>query len=105
MHRVHLLAKAVARERSIVQRLVIEEGDDNGAYTNLNFETTDLKILWDLIQKNLYKDEKIGIELTRSSIVTCEGEDGWNDYLLLHHFDLSVKTDSLHDHRGNHLDV
>lgn len=95
MNRIHLLIQAVARDQTIVRQLVIKEGDDNGPYTNFVFDTMDLKNLWDLVQHNLYQDEKIGMELTKSSIVTCEGKKGWDDYLLLHHYDSSEKIDSL----------
>jgi hypothetical protein len=33
--------------------------------------------------------------LANIAIVVCQGERGWDDYLLLHHFDSSVPLDQL----------
>lgn len=52
-------------------------------YFNLFFYTRDLRKMWLFIWQNLYEDDKLGIWLKKVSIVCCEGQDGWNDYLLL----------------------
>lgn len=35
------------------------------------------------------------LDLRRSSIVTCQGSRGWDDYRLLHHFDSRQPLDRL----------
>jgi len=52
-------------------------------------------LLWDKLSKNVYKDSVFGPYLSKTSIVVCEGNNGWDDYLLLHHFDKSEDIDNL----------
>jgi hypothetical protein len=59
------------------------------------FETNELQKLWYQIQIDLFGDSIIGAHIYQSSIVVCEGEIGWNDYLLLYHFNKSEKLDKL----------
>lgn len=71
-----------------VFKVKIEAGDDNGRYVNIVFRTTepvqDLAKIKDIFTK---------VGGSSCSIVVCEGEDGWNDYLLLHHFLPGEKLD------------
>lgn len=95
MARVCALCQSIAADKMLINSFVAVEGKDNGSYTDLMFETTELQTLWRLLQDALYKDEKIGSDLSKASMAMCEGKDGWNDYLLLYHFDLSLELDSL----------
>jgi hypothetical protein len=38
---------------------------------------------------------RLGPKLRRSSIVTCQGSRGWDNFRLLHHFDSRQPLDSL----------
>ena len=69
----------------------VNEGEDNGKYVNLNIKTDNLKNTWDNIKDIIFKNPTI----QNSSIVVCEGNQGWDDYLLLHHFDKNEKIDEL----------
>ncbi|MCP4375619.1 MAG: hypothetical protein GY794_05530 [bacterium] len=69
----------------------ITGGDGDGEYINLSIESDNLKESWSVIKTSLL--QMPGIE--RSSIIVCQGAEGWDDYLLLHHFDLSEKIDEL----------
>ena len=69
----------------------ISEGDDGGKYINLTIGSDDLKESWSVIRTSLLQIP----EVEESSIIVCEGDDGWDDYLLLHHFDLSQELDEL----------
>lgn len=95
MATVRMLAEVIASNKELVSRFAVVDGEDKEPYSNLIFETTELRILWDLLQKSLYKDEKVGLALTQASMAMCEGNDGWNDYLLLYHFDPSLKLDTI----------
>ena len=64
-----------------------EQGLDNGPYINLYFDTPSLPEAWSIIWTQFYEDARIGTFLRASSIATCEGNNGWDDYFLLHHFD------------------
>lgn len=69
----------------------ITEGEDDGVYFNVDFQANDLLRLWEEVQSAL-QDVPVW---RKATIVACEGERGWTDYLLLHHFDPSEPTDTL----------
>lgn len=71
-----------------------DTGDDAGPYINLSFVGADHVAAWARLRA-LYDATAIGRDLARSTIIVCEGEHGWDDYLLLHHFDPAEKLDSL----------
>jgi len=69
----------------------IQEGEDDGKYINLNIKSDNLKDTWAKI-----KDSLINLsQYSKSSIVVCEGSEGWDNYLLLHHYDSSQTTDEI----------
>lgn len=69
----------------------LTSGEEDGRYFNLNIECSDLGQVWPLLQPLVTSGLSQGIRM----IVTCQGEDGWNDYLLLYHFDESELVDTL----------
>lgn len=97
MARVRALGEMVSSDKHLVLRFAIVDGEENGAYSDLMFETTEPQKLWRLLQEKLYNDKKIGAALSQSSMAMCEGSDGWNDYLLLYHFDPSEKLDEINN--------
>jgi hypothetical protein len=72
-----------------------DHGNDHGEYLNFTFETDDVATLWKDIQTHAYRHPQLGAALTSASLAVCEGEQGWDDYLLLHHYDPGVKRDAL----------
>ena len=71
----------------LVQDVSRKEGDDQGRYINVFFTTADSKRFWPVLLEQL-----VQVGLQGACIVTCTGRDGWNDYLLLHHFDPQYRT-------------
>ena len=69
----------------------IVEGNDSGEFINLNIKTNNIKELWVKIKKYLLEHN----EVANSAIVTCEGSQGWENYLLLHHFDSNEKLNEI----------
>lgn len=69
-------------------------GQDQVPYINLGFAAADHVAGWSRLRERLDNSE-IGRAVAISTIVTCEGERGWDDYLLLHHFDPAEKLDHL----------
>ena len=67
----------------------VTEGDDDGPYINLDFDTADVSAMW----SRLRHEWQPGGSLAGGSIVCCEGNLGWDDYRLLHHFDPSEPLD------------
>jgi hypothetical protein len=60
---------------------------------NLMFETDYPKLLWQLLYEQLFHASAFGQLMQAASIATCEGLRGWDDYVLLHHFDAGVNCD------------
>lgn len=95
MLRVRALAETIAANKELTTRFAVVEGEDDGPYSNLMFETWGLQKLWESLWETLYKDERVGSVLSQASMAMCEGSDGWNNYLLLYHFDPLEKLDRL----------
>ena len=45
--------------------------------------------------RHRFLDSELGPQLASASIATCEGNRGWDDYLLLHHYDRTLDLDTL----------
>jgi hypothetical protein len=85
------VSEAVAQLKSLDGRARVTEGEDNGPYINVDFKTPDLPGLWKFLREVVHAVPG----LARAVIIVCEGEQGWDDYLLLHHFDPDEMVDSL----------
>ena len=75
--------------------LTLNEGEDDGPYVNYDFLTRDLGRLWEVLQNEVFWDDVLGPQLALAAIVTCQGSKGWENYLLLHHYDQSFELDTL----------
>lgn len=73
----------------------IDSDDDQSGNVNLNYFTEQLPVLWSDLKKHLYEDPNLGPWLKKASLVVCEGDDGWDNYLLLHHYDSNESTDNV----------
>lgn len=73
----------------------IDSGNEDGRYLNLNFFTDDAPSLWQDIQSGVLEDKTLGSWIKNISIVICEGDTGWDDYLLLSHYDDSEELGAL----------
>jgi hypothetical protein len=72
-------------------RCRIEEGNDQGPYFNVHILTNELVALWTDLQLELQTINGFA----QSSVIVCEGEHGWDDYLLLHSPDPTEPLDTL----------
>jgi hypothetical protein len=79
----------------LVREHQFDEGFDETRYLNFTFGTEDLKGLWASIQSNIFGNPTLAEPIAKASIVVCEGEEGWNDYLHLFHFDPTVPRDAI----------
>jgi len=75
---------------ALIQDTKVRKGQDKGAYINVHFTTDAPKDFWPELRQQLVR-----LGLQGGSIVTCTGKDGWNDYLLLHHYDPSQAKERL----------
>lgn len=80
-----------------IDRSEINTPDFDQPYINFNFFTDELKVLWPKLHNALYLDPAFGPQLTDCTIVACEGDNGWDNYLTLHHYDAEVAVDTLID--------
>jgi hypothetical protein len=71
-----------------------DRGEGNGLYINLKFSAPDHASGW-LCLRDAYDKSAGGRQLALSTIAICEGEHGWDDYLLLHHFDPDEVTEDV----------
>jgi hypothetical protein len=85
------VAEAVAGLVRLDALVQVTEGEDDGRYVNIDFKATDLSGLWALVWAELQSVSG----LAEAAIVVCEGEYGWDDYLLLHHFNPKEQLDEL----------
>jgi len=85
----------LATDKALLRRFSWREGFDDHAYVNLMFDTDHPKLLWTLLNERLYQASALGTLMQASSIATCEGRRGWDDYLLLSHYDAGQKCDEL----------
>jgi hypothetical protein len=69
----------------------VTSGEDDGQYVNFEFKSDDPAALWRAIRALLAMHRF----LAPVTIVTCEGRHGWDDFLLLHHFDGTLTLDEL----------
>jgi len=76
-----------------IRELFIERGRGN-SWINFTYRSASVAQAWRSVQKAL-QHRRWGTALRGSTIVTCEGSRGWDDYKLLHHFDPSQALDRL----------
>jgi hypothetical protein len=84
------LCRRVTSEVAEVVGFRFEEGNDKGPHLDLLFGTSHPLVVWPFIREALYESPIFGIGLKASSMTVCTGTDGWNNYLLLYHYDPSV---------------
>jgi hypothetical protein len=90
MEEVQAAFETIAEVTSLVRHHQFDDGFDKTRYFNFTFGTEDLKGLWAVIQSTVYGNPALAEPVAKSSIVVCTGENGWDDYLLLFHFDPKV---------------
>jgi hypothetical protein len=86
MEEVQVAFETIAEMASLVRHHQFDGGFDKARYFNFTFGTEDLKGLWAVIQSTIYRNSVLAEPMAKSSIVVCTGENGWDDYHLLFHF-------------------
>lgn len=61
--------------------------DEDGGYVNLNFFSEQMPAVWAKLQSGLLEEEPLGAWVRKVGIIVCEGEQGWDDCVLLSHPD------------------
>jgi hypothetical protein len=91
------LVSAFASKSAIVQEFSFEHGQDRGPYINffLSARAKDLPKLWNSLRRQLLVSSPHSSAIRKSCMVLCQGSRGWDNYLLLAHFDPEVLCDTL----------
>lgn len=76
-----------------VERHQENAGFDRVPYVNFMFTTSEPARLWAALWEALFDDPLLGPDLARCAMTMCEGPNGWDDYLLLSHFDPDQSLD------------
>ena len=71
----------------------VTTGDDDGRYIDILIRSNSPTETWDRIADHFLGTDFLSTEIRISSIVTVTGDAGWDNYLLLHHFDPNEKLD------------
>lgn len=71
----------------------ISEGNDNGPFVNITVRCTNPAALWGVVSNFLNGDTELSEQIRSCSIVICQGDQEWDDYFLLHHFNTSLPLD------------
>jgi hypothetical protein len=77
-----------------VREFTIQRGRGD-AWINFLYTSTSAASIWSSLERGALAHRRLGLQLRRSSIVTCEGSRGWDNYRLLHHFDGREALDRL----------
>lgn len=91
--RLRAMMDAIALDGELVANHTFDSGIDNGPYLNFTFGTFGANKLWERIIEGPFRDPSLGLEA--ASIVDCSSESGWDDYLLLFHYDPTIAVDRL----------
>ena len=84
--------EAIGSITGLVKHHTFDSGNDRGAYFNFTFGTPNANELWQVIQSRLYSGT-FSNHMRHASMAMCSSEEGWDDYLLLYHFDPTVGLD------------
>ncbi len=80
---------------SNVREFAIRTGRGKERWVNFLFTSASVARTWNTLESRAMTHRRLGPQLRRSSIVTCQGSRGSDNYRLLHHFDKGQALDSL----------
>lgn len=90
---LHRAFQAFASQNSLVLAHRFKSGNDNGEYINFDFDTLRPAELWDQICSTVFDAAGFASTFSQASIAICTGQNGWDDYLLIHHWDPGEELD------------
>ena len=86
--------ESIASDKALVENQDFNSGEDGGAYFNYTFGTRNARLLWDSIRNFIYLSPEFGQHMKVASMAVCSEETGWDNYLLLFHYDPALPLDS-----------
>jgi len=82
------------------EHVEIQTGNENGKYVNLLVSSNDPHPTWERMQWHFVESKMPGSEFSNAIILTVTGDQGWGDYLLLHHYDSYQNLETLPETAG-----
>jgi len=89
--------EVIAKQTEGIRGIGITEGEDQGPYLNIVFAAENPIDAWHKVKAVLLESTEFGTSLKASCMCMCTGKNGWDDYLLLYHFDPKVSLDEAGD--------
>lgn len=86
---------AVGEPELLARKVNITADHDDRRCVVATYTTEDVKALWSLVRSELISPSTLDQSLAECAIGVCTGQHGWDDYLLLHHFDATQALDDL----------
>ena len=91
------VCEVIAKQIKSIRGIGITKGEDDGKYLNIVFATENPIESWRKLKEALLDSAEFGSSLKASCMCMCTGKTGWDDYLLLYHFDPEVPLDETGD--------
>ena len=85
--------EAIARATEGIRGFELVAGEDEGAFVNVVMASEDPLVSWQRLRPALLESPEFGVVLKAASLWLCTGEEGWDDCLLLYHYDPAVEVD------------
>src|SRR2546423_15490080 len=92
---VTTLMARIAMSVAELREFTVRRGTDRGPYLNYLFTCRSPRRIWKVLRSRALAHRRLGPGLRRATIVTCQGSRGWDNYLLLHHFDPRLSLDRM----------
>lgn len=87
----------IAKNIPGIRGVGFSEGEDAGPYLNIIFAVVEPAQSWHQIRLALIESSEFGGSLKKCCMCMCTGQNGWDDYLLLYHFDPRVALDEIRE--------
>jgi hypothetical protein len=94
--RLRHILEDLSNLKPLVESTIRDEGSEYGLFMNCTYQTENLHAFWAAVQERLLSVPEFGEKASNcSTIIASRGGEGWEDYLLLQHFDPNIETQSL----------
>jgi hypothetical protein len=87
--------EGLSNGRGWIRKRSVKHGFDKQPYIHLVFETDYPKLFWKMLREAIDQADGYGPSMRAASFVICEGKAGWDDYLMLHHYDPDTSREHL----------
>jgi hypothetical protein len=93
--RLTQVCEQLARLTPGVRGMEVSDGDEDGPFINIALAAENPVQAWRQLGPALLESPEFGATLKAASLWMCTGDEGWDDYRLLYHYDPAVESDEL----------